>query len=137
MEKVMIKKVGQAPEIVEVENVSLEYMQGVVGGWIEIPYISDALYLKRIDIVINEEGKLLDMEPNILVIEENDMSGTAVRKVLDAIHGDILFVANDGDGHTIGLSDEQIKDLEHAFKYNEVITNRGVFNYIRLEGKDI
>ena len=129
MEKVMIKKVGEAPQVIEVEEITLKYMQEVVGGWIEMPYLSEALDSRKIDIVINEEGKLMELEPNILVMNRAE--------ILDVVVGDILFVANDGEGKTIGLNDTQIEDLKHAFKYNEVITNRGVFNYIRLEGENI
>lgn len=129
MEKVMIKKVGEAPQVIEVEEITLKYMQEVVGGWIEMPYLSEALDSRKIDIVINEEGKLMELEPNILVMNKAE--------ILDVVVGDILFVANDGEGKTIGLNDTQIEDLKHAFRYNEVITNRGVFNYIRLEGENI
>lgn len=124
MEKVMIKRVGENPEIVEVEKITLEYMQKQVKGWIEIPYLSDALNARRIDIVINEEGKLEGMEPNMLLLGDGF-------DVIDVIVGDILFVAHDGEGGTIGLSDEQIKDLNDIFKHNQVLTNMGAFNYIR------
>lgn len=124
MEKVMIKRVGENPEIVEVEKITLEYMQKQVKGFIEIPYLSDALNARRIDIVINEEGKLEGMEPNMLLLGDGF-------DVIDVIVGDILFVAHDGEGGTIGLSDEQIKDLNDIFKHNQVLTNMGAFNYIR------
>ena len=124
MEKVMIKRVGENPEIVEVEKITLEYMQKQVKGFIEIPYLSDALNARRIYIVINEEGKLEGMEPNMLLLGDGF-------DVIDVIVGDILFVAHDGEGGTIGLSDEQIKDLNDIFKHNQVLTNMGAFNYIR------
>lgn len=124
MEKVMIKRVGENPEIVEVEKITLGYMQKQVKGFIEIPYLSDALNARRIDIVINEEGKLEGMEPNMLLLGDGF-------DVIDVIVGDILFVAHDGEGGTIGLSDEQIKDLNNIFKHNQVLTNMGAFNYIR------
>lgn len=124
MEKVMIKRVGENPEIVEVEEITLKYMQEQVKGLIEIPYLSDALNARRIDIVINEEGKLEGMDPNMLLLGDDF-------DVIDVIVGDILFVAHDGQGGTIGLSDEQIKDLNDMFKHNQVLTNMGAFNYIR------
>ena len=124
MEKVMIKRVGEKPEIVEVEEVTLKYMQEQVKGLIEMPYLSDALSARRIDIVINEEGKLEGMDPNMLLLEDDF-------NVIDVIVGDILFVGHDGQGGTIGLNDEQIKDLNDMFKHNQVLTNMGAFNYIR------
>lgn len=123
MEKVMIKKVGEKPVVVEVEEISLRYMQGVVGGYIEMPYLSDALNERRIDIVINEEGKLEGMDANMLLLSKED-------GVIDVLVGDILFVANDGQGRTIGLNDDQISDLQKMFKHNQATTNLGVFNYI-------
>lgn len=130
MEKVMIKKVGQKPEVVEVEEISLKYMQSIVGGYIEMPYISESLNVRNIDIVINEEGKLEGLDPNILLMDKNF-------EIKDIIVGDILFVSNDKKGKTIGLSDEQIEDLNKVFTHNAVITNLGLFNYIKLEGEDI
>lgn len=129
MERVIIKEVGKKPEIVEVEKVTLEYMQGVVGGLIEIPPLSEALYKRGIDMVINEEGKLLELEPNMLVLGDE-------YEVLDVVVGNILFVANDGEGRTIGLNNQQIEDLLNVFNHNLATTNKGLFNYV-LVGDDL
>lgn len=127
MNKVMIKRVGKKPEIFEVKEVTLEYMQEVVGGLIEMPYLSYALNSKRIDIVINEEGKLEGLDVNMLLL------GDGI-EVLDILVGDILFVANDGEGRTIGLNDNQIKYLDELFDTNRVVTNHGVYHYITNGG---
>lgn len=129
MEKVMIKKVEEAPKVVEVDELTLEYMQGIVGGYIEMPYLSEALDSRKIDIVINEEGKLEGLEPNMMVMHKG--------QIVDIVVGDMLFVANDGQGNTIGLDDKQLEYLKELFEHHAVLTNRGMFHYVELEGDDM
>lgn len=63
--KVLIKRVGEPCEVAEVEN-TLEKKQEIVGGLIEvIPFDEEGNIL----FICNEEGKLLNMEPNIILNE--------------------------------------------------------------------
>ena len=43
----------------EITN-SLEDLQTIVGGYIEIPFLSQEFLAHEIDIIINEEGKYID-----------------------------------------------------------------------------
>lgn len=53
------KRPGEAPEIVDVEN-TLEALQAEVGGSIEcVRFATDCA------ILVNEEGKLIPLEPNL------------------------------------------------------------------------
>ncbi|MDT0149994.1 DUF3846 domain-containing protein [Priestia aryabhattai] len=59
--KGLLIKVGEKPETVEIDN-TLQELQGIVGGYIE------TLFLKQdrsIVMILNEEGKLEGLEPNI------------------------------------------------------------------------
>ena len=57
--KAVRKRPGEAPEIVEIEN-TLEALQAEVGGLIEsLQFATDCTFL------VNEEGKLLGLAPNM------------------------------------------------------------------------
>lgn len=89
--KVVIKRVGQFAQVKEIEN-SLESMQTVVGGYIEmLPMPCDP----KMDLVFNEEGKF-ECKPNIVFPE-----------IKDVLFGDILVVGTNGKGGTIGLTNKQ------------------------------
>lgn len=125
MQKVIIKRCNEEPKIEEVKEINLEYMQSVVDGLIEIPYLSEYLYKLGVDIVINEEGKINGLDPNMLVFN-NKM------EIADVLMGDILFASSNDDGKSIGLSNEQIEGVMKIFKENVAITNLGSFNYILM-----
>lgn len=94
--KVIVKKVGKEPEVVEI-NDDLSVYQEIVGGHIEVfPLWASILC------ICNEEGKLNGMLPNFWFY--NDM-----------IHGDVIFISARGEDF-VGLSDEQIDMLNVLFK---------------------
>lgn len=103
--KVIIKKVGEEPYVDLIKN-TLETKQKIVGGLIECVEYEDAL------IICNEEGKILNLEPNVLFD-------------YDYIAGDFIVVGDDYEnGDFKSLTKEQIekftKDLkEREFKYKE------------------
>ena len=79
---------------------TLDTLQSIVGGWIEFTKLTPS---RNIDIICNEEGKILFM-PNNFYVEWLD----------DVIVGPVIFVRNDGYGGTEGLTDE---DVEYIKKY--------------------
>lgn len=87
----------------------LKQFQEIVGGLIEIPYISEYLSSRRIDIIINEEGKLLDLPTTAIVIDGN--------QAVDEICGNVIFASNDDDGNTIGLTSGQMNFIENLQKH--------------------
>lgn len=97
--KVLVLKDNEF-EVKEIEN-TLKALQKEVNGYIEIPYISRRLVNNGIDLIINDEGKMLNLEPQIIVQDNN--------KTIDVIHGTCVFASHDEDGNTIGLTDEQIE----------------------------
>lgn len=111
-------------EVKEIEN-NLKTLQEIVGGLIEIPYISDKLSDNGIDIIINEEGKLIDgLRPEIAIVNKKTSD------VIDLVFGTCIFASSDNEGGTIGLSEEQIGILFEMFKENVLLTSMkdGVFN---------
>ena len=64
--KVLYKRPGFPPVTREIEN-SLEDLQRMVGGYIEVVRLDDIL------IIVNEEGKNLGLPPNFYVEAIDDM----------------------------------------------------------------
>lgn len=82
---------------------SLETLQEIVGGYIEIPYLGDAFAENGIDIIINEEGKFIEgLKPEIAVVKR----GT--NQLLDLVYGNCIFASHDEEGNTTALSNEQM-----------------------------
>lgn len=98
--KIVVKKVGQKPEIKEIKN-ELHVLQEIVGGYIEcFPIIDNVLC------VCDEEGKLKNYQPNFF------FNG-------DIIVGDVFFVAEDEEDFE-SLNDDQIKMLMNVLCLCEI-----------------
>lgn len=71
---------------------SLQDIQELVGGYFQtVPIIPES----RVLVLCNEEGKLLDLKPNIML-------------PYDVIVGNIMLMAMDGE-ELVGLSEQEIK----------------------------
>lgn len=57
--KILYKKIGREPVVMEIED-TLEKKQELVGGLIEVIPYNDKL------IVCNEEGKIMNLKPNVI-----------------------------------------------------------------------
>lgn len=84
------------PAKVETITNDLSVLQKIVGGYIEVIGMQDY------DIIINEEGKLLELEPNFMLHNGYDfVAGTA-----------ILVGVDYEEGEFVSLTDEQILKLQ-------------------------
>lgn len=111
--KVLVLSNGNL-EVKEIEN-TLESLQEIVGGYIEIPYLSKDFSHNRIDVIINDEGKFIDgLNKEIAIVER----GT--NRILDIVYGNVIFASHDIEGNTISLNEEQIEIVKEKLK-NEVI----------------
>lgn len=110
---------------VGVRNVSPEYksLQDLVGGLIEIPFISHKFTKNDIDIIINEEGKLLSLTPQIAIMERG--------KIVDIICGPVVFIGFEGEtGNSVSLTYDQIEFLQtEIFNGRRAIVQLGDENY--------
>lgn len=105
--RILYKEVGKEPQIMFIEN-TLEAKQKLVGGLIEVVPYEDVL------IICNEEGKLLDMPPN-LVFE------------YDYIAGNCFVIGDDYKNADFkSLTDEEI------LRYREELRKRS-FNFKQYE----
>lgn len=91
------------PARVEVIQNELSVLQGLVGGYIE------CIREDGFDIIVNEEGKIFELEPNFALYGGNDfVAGTAVFAGVDYKKGE----------HK-SLNTEQIKFILTCFKGRE------------------
>lgn len=96
--KVLIKRVEQDPVEKNIKN-ELEELQEIVSGNIECVGLGN-----NIALVLNEEGKLINLKPNFML-------GT------ETIVGDCLFVKTDfSTGEFVSLDDKEIKEIKESFK---------------------
>ena len=103
--RVIIQEPGEPPVIEEIEN-SLEAMQSIVDGYIEVfdPWWEEG---DGVVVICNEEGKLMDLAPNIVIRNESG-------DIMDVISGTIILTQESGENFT-DLSDNAIK------KYTEIL----------------
>lgn len=103
-------------EVKEIEN-TLEELQRIVGGYIEIPFLGGIFNKNKINPIINEEGKYIEgLKPEIALIDGN------TNKVLDIVYGNCIFASHDEHGETISLNEEQIKIVMEELKNDVTLT---------------
>lgn len=95
--KVIIKEVGKAPVIKDIEN-TLDTLKSLVGGYIEVVSMEDNIIL-----ICNEEGKMQGLPPNFSM-------------GYDVIVGTAVFVSFDGKEDFTDLNDWQIEYLMGKFE---------------------
>lgn len=87
---ILFKEPGAPCEVREIPN-ELETLQELVGGYVETVPLEEALIF-----LVNEDGKLLGLEPNV------------VAPSLDVLVGDIAVVAYDGGEDFRSLTPSEI-----------------------------
>ena len=98
--KVILKEPGRVPEIRDIDE-SLETLQSMVDGLIE-----HLTFITGVGMIMNEEGKLRDMEPNF-------------RFGYDMVVGPVIFMGESGEEFT-DLTEEQITRVMEFLHYHTV-----------------
>ena len=101
--RALLVKPNEAPKEVYIEN-TLEAKQEIVGGYIEVctPILHDDTAV----IICNEEGKLLGLEPNRPLYDEED-------NIYDVVCGDFIILDAPEDSDDFGsLSAEQVRKYQ-------------------------
>ena len=102
-------------EVKEIKG-ELEDLQKIVGGYIEINYLSRVFHNNDIDVIINDEGKFIDgMRPEIAIVDDETGS------ILDVVMGNCIFASHDEEGNTIGLNEEQLYIVMQELKMNAML----------------
>lgn len=100
---------------------SLEELQEIVGGYIEIPLLSKEFNENGIDVIINEEGKFVQgLKPEIAVVDGK------TKKILDVVFGNCIFASHDEDGNTTALNDKQVKLVMQELQMETTLTYQDV-----------
>ena len=105
--KVIIVKPYCEPSIEYIEN-SLETLQDIVKGLIELLILND-----KVDLLCNEEGKLLSLKPNRRIGE-------------DIIAGNFILLSSNNEGEFISLDNDSIKSCYERFKRIEIYSQAQV-----------
>ena len=93
-------------------------LQEIVGGYIEIPYLSRVFNDNEIDIIINEEGKYIEgLKPEIAVINKETQT------ILDIVYGNCVFASHDYEGNTTELSEKQKGIIINELKLSATLQN--------------
>lgn len=99
-------------EEIKVNNniVTYEELHNAIGGYFEHINFNENFINNRIDIWVDEEGKLKDLKPSIALINQGN-------QIVDVLAGDVIFTSTDGLGNTLSLHDNQIKIIKEEIKY--------------------
>jgi len=97
---------------IEIEN-NLSSLQNLVGGYIEIPCLSERLTAQKIITIINEKGKFLDLTPEIACVYDG--------KLHDIVFGTVIFASTDYEGNTLGLNTEQMEYIKNELRNDAIV----------------
>ena len=94
--RVLMCEVGKECEVKEIES-GLESLQAIVGGLIECYPIGENL-----DLVLNEEGKMMQLPWNRPLFDQDG-------KVFDLVAGPCFLIRADNEGGFISVTDEDVQ----------------------------
>ena len=98
---VIIRTTGERAVVGFNKGDSYDLLSKTVGGLIELVRLTE----HNADMWVNEEGKYSGLTQNpIATALWADMYATT-----DLIMGNVIITADDGEGETVGLSDDQVK----------------------------
>lgn len=102
----VVKKANEREaKIVTVED-TLSTWQGIVGGYIETIGLTDDIL-----IILNEEGKLMDLKPNFVL--------PCYDGGYETIVGDVAFIGYNDEGDFVSLNDDQLEFLTKIGLFGE------------------
>ena len=105
--------------LVPIEN-TLEAKQEYVGGLIQVLCVND------IDIICNDEGKLMGLPVNRVLLDEKN-------NILDIFVGNILCCRHNDDGDFTDISPDDIETIERMLKPCDVFPRLGIVTLITDE----
>ncbi len=82
----------------------LSTYQEIVGGYIDCFRITD-----KLGFYVNDEGKLIDLDPSFLLVSD--------KKIVEIASGNAVFTKIDGKGDSISLTDEDIDLIKESFSH--------------------
>lgn len=103
-------------EKIEVSNRVVEYdeLRKAIGGYIEHITFNRRLDEANIDVWCNEEGKLIGLELECLIVDSNS------KKIIETIAGPLVFTSRDNYGNSLALSERQIEIIKEVIDTSTV-----------------
>lgn len=114
-------RAGDLEPVIEIIPHTLENLQGLVGGWLDVvragSYLPEALAhtaLSKYDIWVNDEGLINQLSFNIclnrheLMEKRYDYAGI--------LAGDIFLAGHDDDGNTTSIQLEDVPELKRVLQ---------------------
>lgn len=99
-EYLMLTTEGEFIELNEEDyDSTYDMLHTCVDGRIECVSWLPISFKRNIDIWLNEEGKIIDLEPSLVILNDD-------RTIADMFMGNIVFARNDEEGNTIPLNEE-------------------------------
>ena len=102
--RVLVKNPGEDPKTMVITN-NLHLLQQLVDGPIEVHTLTDGLVM-----IVNEEGKLKNLEPNFYV-----------DRLKDTIFGTAIFCGEDGEDFT-DIDEHDLTVLQTFFSLEDIIS---------------
>ena len=125
MKKIRFGKVSMVDGVVKLEfkevetDDTLQLCYSEIGcECIDIPYVSRAYGEKGISIVLEDNGKLVEEEFQVitgLIVDFADTDDEDRPEVIDYIVGNYLLMSYDEEGETVSLTDEQVEYIKDSF----------------------
>ena len=122
MKKIRFGKVSMVDGIVKLEfkevetDDTLQLCYSEIGcECIDIPYVSRAYDEKGISVVLDDNGKLVDEESQVITGLIIDFADEDRPEVIDYIVGNYLLISYDEEGETVSLTDEQVENIKDSF----------------------
>ena len=108
----------------EIDN-TLNALQEIVGGYIEIPFLSRVFDENGIDVIINEEGKFIDGLTREIAILKNS-------EILDIVFGNCIFMSHDDEGNTTELTEKQIEIVKRELEVGVKLMDGNTFESFKV-----
>lgn len=121
MERMIIyepdEKFGSIKKSILTKNLGLDfYYEKLECTTIDIPFLSEELSKRNIDIIIDDEGKLNNKRPCAVIYDVKN------NRFIDYLAGKIMFASVNDEGKTIGLTSEQ-EEYISSLSYGDVWIN--------------
>ena len=121
MIKVLRLRAGDLEPVIEIIPHTLENLQGLVGGWLDVVraggYLPDELAhtaLAKYDIWVNDEGLINNLPFNICL---NVQALTEKRyEYAGILAGDIFLAGRDDEGNTTSIQLEDVPELKRVLQ---------------------
>ncbi len=94
--------------------------QRYVGGYIEVISIDGV-----IDLICNEEGKILHLPVNRALVDDDG-------EVLDVIVGDILVVRHNDEGDFVDVHENDLEIITKHLRPCQIIGERGGYTVVKI-----